>query len=220
MPLLLTPKCKLLFIGDSITDCGRSKPGPSEGLFDPLGKGYVSMVDALLGAVYPQHGIRVVNVGNSGNTVRDLKGRWQTDVIDQKPDFLSVMIGINDVWRQFDLPRMTEHHVGPEEYRATLDELLGQTRAKVKGLFLMTPYHIESNRADAMRLRMDEYGAIVRSLAAKHGAVFVDTQTAMDAALKHLHSAALAWDRIHPTQTGHMILARALLNAVGFDWTA
>jgi lysophospholipase L1-like esterase len=65
---------KLLFIGDSITDCDRGKPA-GEGLFGALGKGYVSYVDALLQAVYPELGIRVVNKGISGNTVRDLKGR-------------------------------------------------------------------------------------------------------------------------------------------------
>ena len=98
---------KLVMIGDSITDCGRTRP-VAEGLFDPLGRGYVTMVEALLGAAYPQLGIRVVNMGNGGNQVRDLKDRWQTDVIALQPDWLSVYIGINDVWRQFDMPRQPE----------------------------------------------------------------------------------------------------------------
>ncbi len=34
------------------------------------------------------------------------------------------MIGINDVWRQFDLPWQTEHHVQLAEYAATLEELV------------------------------------------------------------------------------------------------
>ena len=62
------------------------------------------MVDALLGAVYPERMIRVINMGVSGNTTRDLKARWQTDVLDLKPDWLSIMIGANDVWRQYDSP--------------------------------------------------------------------------------------------------------------------
>src|SRR5688572_22437979 len=101
-------------IGDSITDAGRARPiGEGHG---QLGGGYVAMVDALIGATYPERLIRVVNVGISGNTVRDLKNRWTTDVTDLKPDWLSVMIGTNDVWRQFDAPKFPEAAVHPEEY--------------------------------------------------------------------------------------------------------
>jgi lysophospholipase L1-like esterase len=210
-------KQKLVFIGDSITDCGRTQP-VAEGLFDPLGRGYVTFVDALINAVYPERAIRVVNVGSSGHTVVDLQSRWQKDVIDLKPDWLSVMIGTNDVWRQFDLPKLVEQHVDPGVYEQTYDRILSIARPILKGLVLMTPFYIESNKADAMRQRMDAYGAIVKSLAARHDAVFVDTQAAFDRALEHQHSAALAWDRVHPNQTGHMILAKAFLDAVGFQW--
>jgi lysophospholipase L1-like esterase len=110
MALQLASGSKLVMIGDSITDCGRSRP-VGEGLFDAIGKGYVAYVDALLGAAYPERQIRVVNMGCSGNTVRDLAARWQTDVLDLQPDWLSIMIGINDVWRQFDIPRQPECHV-------------------------------------------------------------------------------------------------------------
>ena len=210
----LDPHSKLVFIGDSITDCERARP-VGEGLFGATGKGYVSLVEGLLGAIHPAHAIRVVNLGTSGNVVTDLKARWQTDVIDLKPDWLVVMIGVNDVWRQFDLPRQTEIHVSPDTYRRTLDELVTATMPKVKGLVLMSPFYIEPNRADAMRRRMDEYGAIVKATAAQHGAMFIDTQAAFDAVLQHVHANALAWDRVHPNNTGHAIIARAFLNAVG-----
>lgn len=215
--MLLTPRSQLLFIGDSITDAGRTQP-VAEGLFDPLGKGYVTMVEALLLSTYPERGIRIVNVGTSGNTVKDLAARWDKDVIALKPDFLSVCIGVNDVWRQFDLPRQTEIHVGLPQYEETYDALLTRTRPTLQGLVLMTPFFIEPNPADAMRARMDQYGAVVKKLAQKHNAVFVDTQAAFDAVLTHMHSAALAWDRVHPNQAGHMVLARAFLNAIGYRW--
>ena len=210
-------KQKLVFIGDSITDAGRTQP-VAEGLFDPLGRGYVTQVEALLGATAPELGIRVVNVGTSGNTVRDLKTRWDRDVVALKPDWLSVMIGINDVWRQFDLPRIPELHVGLKEYEQTLDQLLALTRPTVKGLVLMTPYFIEPNRKDPMRQRMDAYGAVVKKLAKRHEAVLVDVQAAFDRVLRSQHPAALAWDRIHPNQIGHMVIARAFLTAVGYKW--
>jgi len=217
MAFLLKPNAKLVMIGDSITDAGRTKP-IAEGLFDPLGRGYVTMVDAALGAFRPADGIRVINVGTSGNTVRDLKTRWQTDVLDLKPSWLSVMIGTNDVWRQFDLPRQKETHVLPAEYERTLDALIRKVKSSLDGLVLMTPFYVEPNRNDAMRARMDQYGLLVKKVASRHRAIFIDTQAAFDRALRHQHSSALAWDRVHPNQTGHMMLARAFLEGIGFEW--
>jgi lysophospholipase L1-like esterase len=211
---------KLVMIGDSITDAGRAQP-IGEGLFGALGTGYVAQVDALLGVCYPHLGVRIVNVGTSGNRVRDLKPRWQRDVLDLKADWVSCMIGTNDVWRQFDSPKQTEIHVPLDEYRETLDELVVQTLSgdtPLKGLILMTPFYIEPNKRDAMRATMDRYGAAVKKIAAKRGVVFVDTQAAFDEMLKHYYAATLAWDRVHPTQTGHMVIARAFLNALGFRW--
>lgn len=210
---------KLLFIGDSITDCERNKQD-GEGLFSALGKGYVAQVDALLQAVYPELGIRVINVGTGGNTVRDLKARWQEDVTDKKPDILSIMIGTNDVWRQYDTPFITEWHVYIEEYEHTLRELVAQAQPVAgSGIVLMTPFFLESNEQDAMRRTMDEYGAVVRRIADETGCLFIDTQAAFNKVLAHLYSATLAWDRVHPTAAGHMVLARAFLQAMDFDWT-
>jgi lysophospholipase L1-like esterase len=211
--MIIEPRSKLVVIGDSITDCERTRP-IGEGLFDALGKGYVSLVDGLLIANYPEHKIRVVNMGISGNTVRDLQDRWQTDVLDLNPDWLSICIGINDVWRHFDTPWQYEWQVPLDEYTKTLENLLQRTQPTLKGLILMTPYFIEPNRNDPMRIMMDEYSTVVRQLAEKYKAVLVDTQAAFDAVLMHVHPMALAWDRIHPNRAGHMILARAFLQSL------
>ena len=213
----LEANSKLVMIGDSITDCGRTQP-VGEGLFEAQGRGYVSYVSGLLGAIYPELHIRVVNMGTSGNTVRDLKARWQKDVIDLKPDWLSIMIGVNDVWRQFDLPTFNEIHVPPAEYEATLEELVANTKPLVKGLVLMTPHFIEPNPADEMRAMMDRYGAIVRKLALRYSTLFVDTQAAFNKVLQYCYPASLAWDRVHPNTAGQLVLARAFLDAVDFEW--
>jgi lysophospholipase L1-like esterase len=207
---------KLLFIGDSITDAGRDPSGEATPWGAPgVGRGYVGLIEAWLGATRPADGIRIINRGTSGHTVRDLAARWHTDVIAHQPDWLSVMIGINDVWRQFDTPLRTDIQVPLDEYRRTLTELVEGTRPLVKGLILASPYMIEPNRADPMRRCMDDYGAVVRELAGRHAAVFVDTQAAFDEVLAHTHPMTLAWDRIHPNTTGHMVLTRAFLKALG-----
>ncbi len=215
----LPPNSRLLFIGDSITDAGREPMGEPAPWGTPgLGRGYVSLVESWLLATRPQDRVRVFNRGTSGHTVRDLAARWQADVLDLKPDTVSVMIGVNDVWRQFDTPLRAETHVLPDEYARTLEDLATRTLATLAApsrLVLATPFFIEGNQADPMRVRMDEYGAIVRRLAAKHGATLVDTQAAFDAVLAHAHPMTLAWDRIHPQPVGHMVLARAFLSALG-----
>lgn len=206
----------VLFIGDSISDYERARP-VGEGLFDAWGRSYVANVGALLGCMYPELGLRVVNMGISGNQVRDLEARWETDVMSRKPDWVSVLIGINDVWRQFDSPYMPETHVLPEEFEATYARLIERTLPHVKGMILMSPYFMEPNRLDPMRARMDEYGAIVRKLAGQYGLVFVDLQAAWDALFVHMHPCNIAWDRIHPNQTGCMYIAKQFLAAVGAD---
>lgn len=215
--MLIEPNGKLVIMGDSITDCGRTQP-VGEGLFNPYGNGWVNAVVGLIGAAYPAHRLRIVNMGTSGNNVRDLAARWETDVFHQNPDWVAVMIGTNDVWRQFDTPLQPEWHVYPEEFASTLDKLVSSTMPTVKGMVLMTPFYLEPDRRDAMRAMMDRYGAIVKETAQKHGTVFVDTQAAMTSLLKNYHSAYIAWDRVHPSIIGHTAIARAFLDAIGFKW--
>ncbi len=213
----LPSRSKLLFIGDSITDCNRGPSGEANS-WEPnfgLGQGYVSMIHAWLGAAHPEAPIRISNKGSSGHTVRDLAGRWDRDVIAEKPDTLCVMIGINDVWRQFDTPHRPEAHVGPAEYRATLAKLVAAAQPVSRAIHLATPYFIEPNRTDPMRIRMDEYGNIVREIAAASGAAFVDTQAAFDHLLEHVHPVNVCGDRIHPSPVGHMVIARAFLRSFG-----
>jgi lysophospholipase L1-like esterase len=215
--MVIHPNSKLVMIGDSITDCDRARP-IAEDSPEALGNGYVALVDSLMNATFPENRIRMINMGISGNTVRDLKARWQSDVLDLKPDWLSIMIGINDVWRHFDTRLQTDWQVPLDEYASTLEELVSTTLPLLKGMVLMTPYFIEPNRGDAMRVMMDRYGDVVRALAQKYQVILVDTQAAFDVVLKKLHSMALAEDRVHPNLTGHIVLARAFLQAIGYTW--
>jgi lysophospholipase L1-like esterase len=208
---------KLLFIGDSITDAGRARP-VGESPFGGHGTGYVNIIAGLLGVVHPEHKLRILNLGQSGDTVLDLKRRWETDVLELKPDWLSVMIGANDVWRQFDCPLLTELHVNLVTYEQTLEELITTTKPSLKGLIMMTPFYIEPHKTDEMRFKMDGYGAAVKRIAERHEAIFVDVQGAFDTVLKHCYPAAIAWDRVHPNQVGNTIIAKAFLDAIDFKW--
>jgi lysophospholipase L1-like esterase len=205
----------LLFIGDSITDAGRARPvGEGNG----LGSGYPSQVNALLAGTYPERKIRVLNTGISGHTVRDLAGRWERDVLDLKPDYLSIMIGTNDVWRQFDRPNNPEAHVLSEEFEKTLRELVLKTKPTVKGITLLTPFYVEPDANNPMRKKMDDYGKIVQRVAKETGCAFGNTQDAYNKALKSRAFGEWAGDKVHPNAAGHMILARTFLKTIGYKW--
>lgn len=217
--MLLQDQDRIVFAGDSVTDMGSQTP-VGEGLFENLGSGksYVRQIESLLAAVYPEREIRVINAGISGNTSRDLLARWERDVLACRPDWVSICIGINDVWRQFDCPAQKDWHVLPAEYADNVEKMILSVKGKVKGVALMTPYYMEPNRQDAMRARMEEYIAVLRGLAEKHGCLFIDVQGALDDYLRYRHSSYLAWDRIHPNYVGALLIARTFLSHFGFDY--
>ena len=215
--LIFQDRDRIVFAGDSVTDMGSVHP-VGEGRNEELGTGYVRMVENLLAACYPRLRIRVTNSGVSGNTSRELLERYQRDVVDLHPDWVSVCVGINDVWRQVDSPSIPDRQVMPEEYRQNMEQMILAVKGVTKGMFILSPYYMEPNRQESMRARMDEYGQICRELAEEHGCIYVDFQKMYDDFCKVRHSSSIAWDRIHPNQIGSMMMARAFLEKCGFEW--
>ena len=209
---------RIVFAGDSVTDMGSTQP-VGEGLFDNLGRSYVRIVENYLVTGYPELNIRITNSGISGNTSRVLLERFDRDVVSLNPDWVSICIGINDVWRQFDTPAMLDCQVQPDEYEKNVEEMILRVKDKVKGIFILSPYYMEPNREDKMRARMDEYVAICRRLAEKHGCRFVDFQKMYEDFCKIRHSSCIAWDRVHPNQMGATLMAKEFLRQCDFDFT-
>ncbi|MCK5843183.1 MAG: hypothetical protein KAG97_00665 [Victivallales bacterium] len=106
---------KIVFIGDSITDCGRRDP-QSEGLGI---SGYVRIFSELMTCREPEKKIEILNRGIGGNAVDDLRARWNEDVLMQRPDILSVKIGINDLHRVLGDPE-NNSHLAPEGFNKIL----------------------------------------------------------------------------------------------------
>ena len=208
---------RIVFAGDSVTDFARRRP-VGEGLHEGTGTGYVRVIENMINAFYPEICVRISNMGISGNNVIDLKNRYDDDVLALNPDWVSICIGINDVWRFFDSPTIFNLHIDEETYKTELEKLILKTKPVVKGIVLMTPYYIESRVEDEMRAKMDNYGKIVKELAKKHDCIFVDLQAMFDKYLKHRHSTYIAWDRVHPNTVGATLIAREFLAATGFDF--
>ncbi|WP_195576200.1 SGNH/GDSL hydrolase family protein [Paenibacillus sp. 1001270B_150601_E10] len=204
---------KLIVMGDSITDCDRARP-VGEGLYHGLGNGYVNLLQSLIRCEYPSFIIQLLNMGIGGNTIRDLAARWQQDVLDHQPDGVIIAIGINDVWRKYDNPMNQALAVLEEEYERTMNELIDSSQALGADVMLLTPFFIEPNKEEPMRADMDRYGAIVQAVGRERDLPVVDLQETMDRFLAYTHPTTLAFDRVHPNQTGHMAIAKAVLEMI------
>ena len=141
----------MLFIGDSITDCGRRERAI------PLGDGYVSMFAELATARYPERNIEWTNMGIGGNRTTHLKERWQSDVIEHRPDRLSIKIGINDL---SSFRRGDPDGVPPDLFKRNYDQIMTSTRQALGEIpvLLITPFYISTNMDD------DVEGAMLRTI--------------------------------------------------------
>lgn len=201
---------RIVFIGDSITDAGR------RGDSAPYGNGYMALVRAFVMARYPELDLQWENRGVSGDTIRHLAARWEQDVIALEPDWLSVKIGINDVWRKYG--QRPDEAVPVDEYEETLRRLL-QRAVDATGcrLIVAEPYVIERSTSDPQLVDTIEMAQVARRIANELGAVSVRTQEAFDAVLQHSEPSDWAADRIHPNLAGHAVIAQAFLRAIGFE---
>ena len=193
----------VLFIGDSVTDCGR-RDDPDRN----LGHGYVRLVDeAFLAGGTPA---AVVNRGVGGDRVRDLAARWEKDALAVAPTLISVMVGVNDTWRRYDDNDPTSAERFEADYRDILSRLPGRDEM---ALVLMEPFLLPVTPAKAKwRDDLDPKIAVVRALAAEFGAVLVPTDEYLNGL--DLPAAEITADGVHPTELGHQLIARLWLDTI------
>lgn len=198
----------VLFIGDSVTDCGRSRDDDSF-----LGSGYVGMIAAWYSALFPHQRTHFINRGISGNRVRDLRARWESDVIEPRPNLVSILIGINDTWRAFDSNDPTSTEDFERDYRAILEH----TRAGIfSQLVLCEPFvlPIPADRK-AWRVDLDPRIQVVRQLAVEYSATLVPLDGIFaQAAAARRDLAFWTPDGVHPSPAGHALIAQAWLKTI------
>jgi lysophospholipase L1-like esterase len=208
MSLRIAENSLVLFQGDSITDCGRNRQQP-----DDLGYGYAALIAHWLSALVPERKLRFLNRGVSGNRVRDLLARWDTDCIALQPDWVSILIGINDTWRRYDSNDPTPVEAFERDYRALLQRTRERTRAQI---ILMEPFMLHVTPAHReWREDLDPKIEAVHKLAKEFGAILVLLDKLFTQASQKREPAFWAADGVHPTPAGHALIAQAWLKAVG-----
>ena len=201
----------VLFIGDSITDCGR------RGDAAPLGNGYVSIFSELTMAYYPERKIHYINTGIGGNKITDLKNRWEEDAIAHKPDWLSIKIGINDIHTYL---RGDPNGVTPEIYAEIYEFLLDQTKEKLGcPIILIEPFYMSRDtsgqtfQSQVLEV-LPEYLETVHKMSAKYDTKLVKTHDMFQKQLLYRDASTFCQEPVHPNHTGHLLIAVEVLKTL------
>ena len=204
----------LLFQGDSITDMkwGRNQSDRNH----YLGHSYVYLIASRLNTDMPEAQLNFLNRGVSGNTVTDLKARWQKDALDLAPDWLSILVGVNDVGRAV----RSGNKVDAEAFTADYRSILTQSRKVNPDLqiVLLEPFVLPVTRLidtwDQWRGEVERLRPIVAKLADEFQATLIRTQDIFDDAAKRAEPSHWIWDGVHPLPQGHELIARNWIEAV------
>ena len=193
----------ILFQGDSITDVGRIRQDPAD-----LGAGYPRFVDGRLGLVASGR-YRVLNRGISGDRVVDIYARIKADILNLKPDYLSILVGVNDVWHELD----AHNGVSAPKFRKIYGMLLEEIRQALPDtqILLLEPFVLRGTATAEhypwFRQEVTARAAAVAELAREYGLPLLTLQADLDALEKTAPEGWWLYDGVHPTAHFHQYLA-------------
>lgn len=204
----------VLFQGDSITDAGRDrKREDNANDVRALGTGYALFISSQLLARRADPGLKIYNRGISGNKVFQLAERWDKDCLALKPNVLSILIGVNDLWHTLNGDYNGTVEIYEKDYRALLTRTQ-QVLPEVK-FVICEPFVLHCGAvSDRWFPAFDGYRAAARRVATDFHATFVPFQTMFDKAVKDAPPAYWAGDGVHPTMAGAALMAQTWLDTV------
>lgn len=203
---------RIVCLGDSITQGGEN-PG-----------GYVWLFRKYLTTLYPAQNIEVINAGISGHKSTDMLARYQRDVLDRKPDLVTISVGVNDVWHGFydnhplgDGPR----GVSLDDYRRNVEEMTRKAKEAGIRVVLLTTTVIQEDLANRENAKLAGYNAALRELSGKYKTLFVDFQNPFHRIIEAYRKTTggtenvLTSDGVHMNPLGNRVMAHTLLTALG-----
>lgn len=206
----------VLFQGDSITDFHRNRTDPCD-----LGGGYPAMVAGELGCKYPEENYFFCNKGVSGDRVVDLLARIKCDMINLKPAYMSILIGVNDVWHELDSKNGVSAEKFETVYNMILDEFIEacpDTKIMILEPFILNggwtrDKGADSNRYITFRHEVELRAQAAKRVAEKHNLIFVPLQNVFDEAVKKARYSYWLNDGVHPTAMGHNLIKNEWVKA-------
>lgn len=205
---------RIVCLGDSITQQGE-QPG-----------GYVWLLRRYLAALYPEQPIEVVNAGISGHKSTDMLARFQRDVLDKKPDLVTISVGVNDVWHGFygGYPRGDGPRGIPlDAYRRNVEEMVRLARAAGVRVVMLSTTVIYEDLSSPENARLVGYNRALREIAARNGARFVDYQRPFRDLIATYRDRTgardnlLTGDGVHMNPTGNRVMANVLMGGLGIS---
>ncbi len=200
----------ILFQGDSITDAGRVRDSKID-----LGRGYPKLVAAKLGYDNPDT-YTFINKGISGDRIVDVYARMKRDILNLEPDYMSILIGVNDFWHDL---LESKNGVSTEKFEKIYTMLLEEIFAELPNLkvFIMGAYVLPGTATDEhydeFRPEVEARAAAAKRVAEKFGLLFIDLQAKFDEAYAKAEKGYWTQDGVHPTTFGHELIARAWVEA-------
>ena len=198
----------ILFQGDSITDAGRNFQDDA-----CMGYGYATMTAGKIAVDWPGQ-YQVINKGISGNRIVDVYARIKKDIINLNPSYMSILIGVNDVWHEFG----ERNGVDAVKFERVFDWLITELKEALPELkiLILEPFvlkgpateHVWEGFSSEVSLR----AAACKRLAEKHGLIFVPLQEKLEALAAQTSNTYVLGDGVHPTYAGHELISRDVYN--------
>lgn len=210
---------RILFIGDSITDCGRDRDD-----WNSVGDGFVCQIKTELLSRYAHREIAVLNKGISGDRVDTLVKRLEEDCIRLQPDYVNILIGINNTIHRFKGNLETTLRQFESAYRTLVERV---QEGKVARITLMEPFLLPVEKEgfkpayipvedgwDRLREDLNPKIEIIRKIAREYGIPLIPLDGMFAAAAVQRPMEFWLHDGIHPTVYGHALMARTWLDTV------
>ena len=140
----------------------------------------------------------------------DLYARIKRDIINLRPDVMSILIGVNDVWHEYDFGG--GNGVDAEKYYRIYSMLIEEVKEALPDtkIMIMEPFVLKGSATnpnwDVFYTEVRKRADRAREIARKYGLAFVSLQAQFEEATKNAPDDHWLKAGVHPTLAGHELI--------------